>query len=223
MSEPMPATSPVPSLLPIAMRSAPVAAVLTAVLALALFAGAAPALAEKADRDKPINVEADRMQYDDVKQVSTFTGRVVLTKGTIEIRGDRLTVSQDAEGWQYGTAWGELASFRQKREGVDEWIDGRARRIDYDGRLETVRLQEQAMMQRTDGRQVLDEIHGGDILYESRTELFTVDSAGSSAASPVNPSGRVRMVIKPRKPGDAPPAEPPARLKPAEQLAPANR
>jgi len=70
---------------------------------------------------------------------------------------------------------------------------------------------------------VLDEIHGGDILYESRTELFTVDSAGSSAASPVNPSGRVRMVIKPRKPGDAPPAEPPARLKPAEQLAPANR
>lgn len=202
------------------MRGASVTAMLTAALAVALLAGAVPALAEKADRDKPINIEADRMQYDDVKQVSTFTGRVVLTKGTIEIRADRLTVRQDADGWQYGTALGELASFRQKREGVDEWIEGKARRIDYDGRLETVRLQQQAMMQRTDGSQVLDEIHGGEILYESRTELFTAESAGNSAASPVNPSGRVRMVIQPRKPGDTPAAEPPARLKPAEQLAP---
>lgn len=221
MNEPaMSVTSPLPRILPGPMRGAPVAAMLTAALAVLLLAGPVPALAEKADRDKPINVEADRMQYDDVKQVSTFTGGVVLTKGTIEIRADRLTVRQDAEGWQYGTAWGDLASFRQKREGVDEWIEGRARRIDYDGRLETVRLRQQAMMQRIDGRQVLDEIHGGDILYESRTELFTVESDASGAASPVNPSGRVRMVIQPRKPAESPAAEPPAKLKPAERLAP---
>jgi lipopolysaccharide export system protein LptA len=194
-----------------------------ALLAAALSLSASTrALAEAADREKPINVEADRMLYDDQKQVSTFTGRVVLTKGTIEIRADRLQVRQDAEGWQYGTAWGEPATFRQKREGVDEWIEGRALRIDYDGRKETVRLQQQAMMQRTDGSRVLDEIHGNDILYESRTEFFTVEG-GEAAATPANPSGRVRMVIQPRKDGaaSAPPA--PAKLKPADRLAPGSR
>ena len=213
---------------------APSAALAVARLAvLACLALAAPAQAEKADRDKPLNIEADRMQYDDLKQVSTFTGRVVLTKGTIEIRADRLTVRQDAEGWQYGTAWGELATFRQKRDAVDEWIEGRAKRLDYDGRLETVRLQQQATMQRTDGSRVLEEIHGSDILYESRTEFFTVEGgAGTTGtgATAANPSGRVRMVIQPRTSagGQAPaaptaPAAPPASLKPAERLAPGAR
>lgn len=45
-----------------------------------LLAGAAgAALAEKADRNKPMNIEADSLRYDDLKQVSVFSGRVVLT------------------------------------------------------------------------------------------------------------------------------------------------
>ncbi len=192
------------------------------VLLLAALFWTLPSVAENADRDKPINVESDRMQYDDVKQVSTFTGKVVLTKGTLEIRGDRLTVRTDPDGWQYGTAWGDLASFRQKREGVDEWVEGQARQIDYDGRLETVRLQQQATVRRTAHDRVLDEVHGSDILYESRTEFFTVEGAGGAGATPANPSGRVRVIIQPRNTTPAPaPAAPPARLKPSERLAPA--
>ncbi|MFP5404789.1 MAG: lipopolysaccharide transport periplasmic protein LptA [Gammaproteobacteria bacterium] len=176
--------------------------------------------AEKADRDKPINVESDRMQYDDVKQVSTFTGNVVLTKGTLEIRGDRLTVRTDPEGWQYGTAWGDPASFRQKREGVDEWIEGKARQIDYDGKQDTVRLQQQAMVRRTAHDRVLDEVHGSDILYESRTEFFTVEGEGGAGVTAANPTGRVRVIIQPRT-TPAAPAGPPATLEPSPQLGPA--
>jgi lipopolysaccharide export system protein LptA len=201
--------------------SVPMVAAFAALLAVL----AIPAHAEEADRDKPINIEADRMVYDDQKQVSTFSGRVVLTKGTIEIRGDRLQVTQDPEGWQSGTAWGEPATFRQKREGVEEWVEGRALRIDYNGRDETVRLQQKAMMQRTDGAKVLEEIHGSSILYESGTELFTAQSNGAGAAgsTPSNPSGRVRMVIQPRSEGPRQPGGPPTRLQPAEQLRPGNR
>jgi lipopolysaccharide export system protein LptA len=183
------------------------------------------AIAEKADRDKPVTVEADRMQYDDLQQVSTFSGRVILNKGTIEIRADQLVLRQDAQGWQYGTATGNLASFRQKREGADEWVEGRASRIDYDGRKETALLRQRAMMQRTDASgRVLDEIHGNEILYESLTEVFTVDG-GAEGRTPANPSGRVRMVIQPRKAEDKAPATPPppVRLKPAGRLGPDTR
>lgn len=189
------------------------------VAAAALLALASPARAEDADRDKPINIEADHMVYDDQKQVSNFTGKVVLTKGTIEIRGDRLEVRQDPQGWQSGTAWGEPATFRQKREGVEEWVEGRALRIDYDGRDETVHLQQKAMMQRTDGRRVLEEIHGSNILYESGSELFTAQSGGT-ASTPANPSGRVRMVIQPRNEGAQTAPGPATTLEPSRRLAP---
>jgi lipopolysaccharide export system protein LptA len=211
-----PATSLTLSRLPAALPAAAFAA------AIALAGWTGSALAEKADRDQPLAVESDQMQYDDIKQVGTFTGRVVLTKGTIVVRADRLTVRQDEEGWQHATAWGVPATFRQKREGVNEWIEGRGRRIDYDGKRETVRLQQQASMQRTDGSRVLDEIHGNDILYESGTELFSVQGAAGKEATPENPSGRVRMVIQPRTANGSTPGEP-AQLKPADRLEPGSR
>src|SRR5690606_26420597 len=79
-----------------------------------LLLAPASALAEKADREKPINLEADRVTVDDARQISTFTGRVVLTQGTLVIRGDRMEVRQDEQGFNSGTTWGNLAYFRQK-------------------------------------------------------------------------------------------------------------
>src|ERR1035437_5247999 len=85
------------------------------------------ALAEKADRDKPMNVEVDALRYDDLKQTSVFTGNVVLTKGSILIRGGKVVVHQDPQCYQFGLVTavpGRSAFFRQKREGVDEYIEG---------------------------------------------------------------------------------------------------
>ena len=175
------------------------------------------ALAERADREKPINVEADAMQYDDLKQVNVFTGNVTLTKGTILIRGDRLVLRQDPEGYQYATAEGRPASFRQKRDGgVDQFIAGVAQRLTYDGRTEKVRLEEQANLKRLERERVTDEIHGKVITYDSRNEFFNVEGGGASASSPENPTGRVRVVIQPR---DAQPESPaPGTLTPARSL-----
>src|SRR6266702_2387886 len=111
---------------------------LAALLIALPLAGFAPlAHAERADKDKPLNIEADNMTYDDLKQVNIFTGHVVATKGTIVIKADRVEVTQDPQGYQYatGTSTGKnLAYFRQKRDGSDEYIDGDAERIDYDGK-----------------------------------------------------------------------------------------
>lgn len=180
------------------------------VLAGVLLAGACLcAMAEKADRDKPVNVESDHMFYDDRNQTSTFTGNVILTKGTIEIRGDKLVVRQDAQGNQYGTATGNRASFRQKREGLEEWMEGQALQIDYDGAKDTVLLQRQAEVRRVDASaKALEEVHGNTILYESGSEFYTVEG-GRQGATAANPSGRVRVVIQPRPPSGTPaPASP---------------
>jgi lipopolysaccharide export system protein LptA len=158
----------------------------------------APAQAERADREKPLNIEADKMQMDDLKQVSVFTGRVVLTKGTIILRAERLVIKQDPEGYQYGTAYGapgKTASFRQKREGADQFVEGYGEEIDYDGKSEIVKLKKNALLKRLEKEKSVDEVCGNLIVYESLTELFSADSGPAGACSP---SGRVRLVIQPR-------------------------
>ena len=110
-------------------------------LVAALAMGAVlPAAAEKADRDKPMNAEADALRYDDLKQSSVFTGNVVITKGSTIIRGQQVDVSQDPEGYQQAVAVaapGKLAYYRKKRDNVDEYIEGEGERIEYDSRADT--------------------------------------------------------------------------------------
>ena len=108
----------------------------------------APAHAEKADRNKPIHLEADRVTVDDAKQIATFTGNVVLTQGTMVMRGDRMEVRQDKDGFRNGTVWGNLAYFRQKRDGTDDFIEGWSERIEYDSRADKVQMFTRAMLKR---------------------------------------------------------------------------
>jgi len=175
-----------------------------------------PAAAERADRNKPVNVEADSMQYDDLKQVNTFTGNVTMVKGTIVIRAERLVIRQDPEGYQYGIAYGSPATFRQKREGVDQFIVGIGQQLDYDGKTETVRFQQRASLKRLEHERVTDEVHGNVIVYDSRTEFFSVESGGPASATAENPGGRVRVVIQPKTTEPEAPAAVP--LKPSERV-----
>jgi lipopolysaccharide export system protein LptA len=174
-------------------------------LVIGLAAAAVPARAEKADRDKPLNIESDRMNADDARKTAVFEGRVILTQGTLVIRADRLTLRQDKDGYQYGTATGNLATFRQKRDGANEYIDGEAERIEYDGRAETVQFFERAHLRRDAG----DDVRGNFISYNARTENFSVQSSKEQQASG---DSRVRAVIMPRKRDDA--VAPPAPARP---------
>jgi lipopolysaccharide export system protein LptA len=179
------------------------------ILLCSVFAG--PVLAEKADRGKPMNVEADALRYDDLAQTSVFTGRVVLTKGSIIIRGAQLTARQDPQGNQYGLVTaepGKLAFFRQKREGLDEFIEGEAGIIEYDGRADTVKLSGQAQLRRYKGAIVNDEMSGGVILYDNRNDVFSIDN-GVATGSPSAKGGRVRAMLTPSvEPAATKPAAP---------------
>lgn len=166
-----------------------------------------PAHAEKADRDKAMNIEADALRYDDLKQISLFTGNVVITKGSIVIRAARVDVKQDPDGYQHGVAVaapGKLAYYRQKREGVDEYIEGEAETVEYDGRSDVVKFIRRAVLRRYRGSQLADETTGNQINYDNNTDVFTVE--GGAPASPGNPGGRIRAVLTPKETASAPAA-----------------
>ncbi len=190
-------------------------------LSLAVLLPGGWAHAEKADRNKPMNIEADALRYDDLKQPSIFTGKVVLTKGTIVIRGARVEVRQDPEGYQYGTVTaesGKLAFYRQKREGVDEFIEGESEVIEFDGKADRVKFIKRAELRRYRGAQISDEVVGSLITYDNGTDVFSVDGGPASPAT----GGRVRAVLAPRGSASAPTtpasAQPPARLRPSTTL-----
>jgi lipopolysaccharide export system protein LptA len=186
------------------MRAAPLAWTLAWTLAAAL-AAAVPARAEKADRDQPTRLEANRMSSDDARRVSIFEGNVVLTKGTITVRADRIVVRQDADGFQHATATGKPVRFRQKgdpkgdKEGV--WTDGEALRIEIDDRNERIEMFERARVTRDK-----DEVRGEYIFLDQRSEFFSASAAKGAAAA--SPEARVRAVIQPKiKPeAEKPPA-----------------
>jgi len=189
-------------------------------LCLVLAAWSFPAAAEKADKDKPMNIEADALRYDDLKQISVFTGKVVVTKGTLVIRGARMEVRQDPEGYQYGTVTaepGKLAFYRQKREGLDEWVEGEGETIEYDGKADRVKFVKHAELRRLRGAQLSDEMTGSLITYDNGTDVFTVDGGPVGQAAG---GGRVRAMLAPRPDASAPAAapQPPARLRPSTTI-----
>lgn len=160
---------------------------------------ALPALAERADRDKPVNLEADRITVDDVKKVHIFEGNVQLIQGTLIIRTEKLVVTQDSEGFQKGVAAGGeagLAHFRQKREGKDEYVEGEAERIEHDGKAEKTEF-----FLRAHVKSGQDEVRGQYISYDGKTENYLVTSGPAGTVAPTVPGkdSRVRAVIQPKK------------------------
>lgn len=177
-------------------------------LLLAVVVSTSGVQAEKADRFKPLNVEADQPGKIDLQnQFIVFNGNVVVTKGTMVIRAARIEVRESPDGYHSAVAigaQGKPALFRQKRDGVDETIEGEAERLEYDGKADTIRFVTNASVRRLRGTTVADEISGNLVSYDSISEVFSV--SGGAAATPSNPSGRVRAVLTPRE-GSAAAAE----------------
>jgi lipopolysaccharide export system protein LptA len=181
-------------------------------LATALLASTPACFAERADRDKPMLLEADQVLVDDTHQASTFTGNVRLIQGTMMIRGDRIEVVKHKSGFNHANAYGKTASFRQKREGTEEYVEGYGERIEYDTGTGTVDFYVQARVKREQ-----DEVRGDHITYSMKTEIF---QASSSPDSMDTKPGRVRAVLQPKPKPDAPASPKPLPITPGKTLTP---
>jgi lipopolysaccharide export system protein LptA len=189
-------------------------------LLIALAACTLPARAERADREQPTIIEADRGVFDELKQVNVVSGRATLTRGTLRITGERMELRTAPDGYRSAVvtaAAGELATFRQRRDptrpGVEEYIEGTAERIEWDERSESVRFVNRAQWRRLENGAVRDEISGQVISYDAAASTYRIEGGDQG-------SGRVRAVIAPRTSETTKPA--PAPLRPAPEL-PAGR
>jgi lipopolysaccharide export system protein LptA len=198
-------------------------------LALVLAIGAVTAAhAEKADREKPINYSADTGDVNYQTKVGALSGNVIITQGTMSIRADRITFRQNADNSVSATAHGNPVSFRQKRDGYDEYFEGYAQRAEYDGTREFLELFDRALLKRGQ-----DEIRSNYISYNAATEVFKAEGRADTVAQPGGPGARVRGVFQPKS--DSPltgkardgkgalkggAEAPPAALKSAGELAP---
>ena len=160
------------------------------IVAVALALGAPGARAEQADSTKPTQIEANRMHADDARRTNTFEGNVVVSRGTLNIRADRIVVRQDAAGNQFASATGNPVRFRQRQdpkppdtEGV--WLEGEAKRIELDEKAGKIELFDSARVNRGG-----EEVTGNYILVDQRSDLFSV--------TPGKGEGRVRLTIPPK-------------------------
>ena len=151
------------------------------------------AISEEADSDKPIEIEADTMLVEETKNTSTYEGDVILTQGTLVINADKLIIREDRQGFQHSTSIGNPTTFKQKMEGSDEYIEGKALRIEYDGHMDKIHLYEEALVKRGD-----DEVWGDYIMYDATSEVAQALSRRDTDGSKEK-KGRTKAIIKPKK------------------------
>lgn len=194
---------------------------LAAALALALALPAAQA--EKADRTKPFVFTQEKLgRVDAVNQRTELLGNVVITKGSLLLKAEKVDFQATPDGYHQAfasSAPGQSVSFRQARDVPGESVEGVASQLEYDTRTETVRFIGNATVRRLRGASVAEEVSGAVIVYDSRTEVFTLEGGNTSP----NPNGRTRIVMMPRvQPGDDAASAPPTALplKPSTTLQP---
>jgi lipopolysaccharide export system protein LptA len=164
---------------------------LVAALALAL-----PPLAqaEKADKDKPINFSSDQGGANYEQKSGSLRGNVVLTQGTLTIRADRIDFKQNADNSISATVYGNPLSFRQKKDGADEYYEGYAQRAVYDGQKDFLELFDRALL-----RQGSDEIRSNYISYNTSTGVFSAEGRPDAPGAGTGPGARVRGTFQPRE------------------------
>ena len=90
-------------------------------------------------------------------------------------------------------------TFKQKREGKNEYMEGSALRIEYDGRMDKVQLYTKAWVKRGE-----DIVYGDYISYDANAEYAEV-VGGAKSENGGTSSGRVKAIIQPKNKAGQPP------------------
>lgn len=159
----------------------------TELLLLLLATLPAAALALATDKDQPVHIEADRGELDDVKGVTTYEGRVVVTQGTIKITGDRVVLHYDKNREvERAEAFGKPATYEQRPDGEKEPVRAKALRMDYQVKEGVIDLYDDASV-----------LQSGNSLFGSRVTYDTVNERVKASRSGSG-EDRVRVILTPK-------------------------
>jgi len=181
----MPRSTPIRARLRLRPESlASISCIVSFIVLCLVLDGVPPAFAEKADREKNIEFQGDTGGGNAETKIGELVGHVIITQGTMSIQADRITFRQNADNSLSATAYGNPVRFREKRDGADDYYEGYAQRIVYDGEKRFVELFDNALLKKSG-----NEIRSNYISYSAATENFSAEG---------------RPDVKPAAAGDAP-------------------
>ncbi len=146
--------------------------------ALLLLATSSFALAEQADRTKPIQVTADFGSLDQKNEITLWKGNVLIVQGTLRFTAAQVIVSRTKDGQQHVVATGSPVTFQQKLDNTPDLVKGRGAKVTYGSKTNVVVLTGNAQVSRGG-----DVVTGNQITYNTVTEFYTVDSGAKQRVS----------------------------------------
>ena len=142
-------------------------------------------LAKTTDFEQPIDVKADRSEYDEKAGIQSLIGNVRITQGTILILADRITVKLKDNKLSVIKGKGSPIEFSQQND-AGETITGRCAEITYDAVNGRLTLEGNATL--TEPKQSL------------RSEQIIFDSLTQTVVAEGGESGQVSITLQPPDP-----------------------
>lgn len=144
---------------------------------------ALPAQARVSDLQQPIDVKADRSEFDEKAGLQTLNGHVEISQGTLRITADSISISLANNALSMIRGTGSPIRFEQENE-AGELMRGEARSIIYDALAGTLTLEGSATLS-----QPRQELVSERIVFDSRTQKVSAEGGADS--------GRVSIQIQP--------------------------
>ena len=150
-----------------------------------------PSLALATDSDQDIEIVANSSEIDDRKNVTIFTGQVIVTQGSIRITGDKMTVHYNEQNdIETLLMEGNPATYSQLPDASTVQDEARARHMEYQKQKNLIILIEQAQV-----RQASGSLSGSRIEYDTALSRVRATSAPADKQAEPKPGERVKIVI----------------------------
>ncbi len=158
---------------------------INALLGLSLLAGAGWA----ADPEKqPVQVEADRLEIDEQRDLSVYQGNVVIIQGDLRLQADRVEVRGAQGKAELLTATGKPVRFQTKPGKGGKPVNGEAERLEYVLNADVITLSDNARV-----------TQGADVFSSERIQYDRKRSQIKAGAAVGGK--RIRMLIAPKDQG----------------------
>ncbi|MEE8379825.1 MAG: lipopolysaccharide transport periplasmic protein LptA, partial [Gammaproteobacteria bacterium] len=97
------------------------------------------AIASTEDTKQPITIESDRAVLDERKQISIYTGNVILKQGGVEVKANTITVYAKEGRLHRVVAEGDPVHYQQQQKDSED-IRGVSQRMEYETETNRVQL-----------------------------------------------------------------------------------
>jgi len=143
----------------------------TAMLFLSLFVFSANCIALEIDRDKPVHISADKVSIDEKTGISSYTGNVKISQGSMVLTGEKVIVYQPDGKLNNIIVHGAPAMFKQLSDNNNQEITASAKKLQYQTITEKLILTGDANL-----KQGQNSFSGHIIEYDTRNSTVTANT-----------------------------------------------